>query len=252
MLTSWKTGPAQAPGEIMNMGPYSLQTPFSEDSSIKIISHPELQAFQNLQLFYTSGSSVVLLCYAGGMHTPHSWFPRTELAQNHKWDLNGSTVHSMTLIGATERLTPVRPQVVIAQIFGSHGYLFEVRLNGTSSGVHIVAQSNPAQMTTSSKKQSLFLDERNSVQQVATLHSNYVLGTPYSIRLTGGNGVINVYYGFGETVPTASYTMTNPSTASYFKAGNYLQSNNVTFKELGTATSKVVIYSLNLSQSKYP
>lgn len=234
----------------MYLKSFWLQTPLGPDGAIMTVSHPDLQTYQDPELFYANGSSVVFLCHAGGAHTARSLFPRTELGQAHRWDLHGTTVHAMTLIGATERLTPVRPQLVVAQIFGSNGYLFEIRLNSTRSGILIVAQSNPTQMKTNSPHVSFMVDEVNLKQQVVTLDSNYILGTPYSIRLTGGNGLINVYYGFGATIPTATYTMTSPSPTSYFKVGNYLQSNNMTFNELGNATSKVVLYSLNLSQSE--
>lgn len=179
----------------------------------------------------------MFVCFAGGLTTPHSEFPRTELAQTTYWDIDSTTVYSMALTGATQRLTPVRPQVVIAQVFGVNGYLLQIRLNGTSSGVKVEAFANLAQMTA----------PPSSTQQKIVLDSNYTLGTPYSFRLTAGNGVINVYYGVGATIPAATYTMTSPSDATHFKAGNYLQSNNATFNESGVATSQVSIYSLTLS-----
>ncbi|MEW5302276.1 MAG: hypothetical protein WDW36_005077 [Sanguina aurantia] len=192
---------------LLDLSACELQLPLASDAnpqSISIISQPALATYQNQQLFFTSGSSVVFICFAGGLTTPHSAFPRTELAQTTYWDINSTTVHSMALTGATQRLTPVRPQVVIAQVFGVNGYLLQVRLNGTSGGVKVEAFANLAQMTA----------PPNSTQQKIVLDPSYTLGTQYSFRLTAGNGVINVYYGVGATVPAATYTMTSPSLSS--------------------------------------
>lgn len=77
--------------------------------------------------------------------------------------------------------------------------------------------------------------------------SNYKLGAPYAFRLTAGNGVISVYYGAGASTPAATYPVSGTGLGTYFKAGNYLQSNNRTYTELGSATSEVSIYTLTLS-----
>lgn len=220
------------PSHVLDLSAFQLQLPLQGKVNEVTIFQPALSTYQNPQLFHSNGAAcgVTFVCYAGGATTEHSDFPRTELAQTEVWNIGDRRVYTMSLTGATMRLTPVRPQVVIAQVFGAGGWLVQIRLNSTSNGTKILAMSK--------------LYERLNI---TILDPSYTLGKPYAIRLTAGRGVIRVYIGAGSTVPAASYVIPGLGAGAYFKAGNYLQSNNITYAELGNATSEVVVYTLTLS-----
>lgn len=141
-----------APGQLLDLRAWKLQLPIAAlppGMNEAIVFQPYLATFQDPNLFFTddNGTSVEFVCYAGGATTGGSQFPRTELAQRQTWATGGSTVHTMSLTGATKRLTPVRPVVVVAQIFGATGVLLQIRLTNTSNGVQVSRVMEQTELT---------------------------------------------------------------------------------------------------------
>lgn len=225
---------------MLNLATFKLQMPtFQAGQSEQTVIQPTLATFSDPTYFYTnSAGAVAFVTNAGGATTQGSQYPRCELAEvlytgrggEHAaaWSIAAAAVHTMTFTGATIRLTPVRPIVVIAQIKGATDVPLQIRVTGSAKGNIIQA--------------AIF----NRV--VFTLDPKYVLGTKYTIQIVAGQNKIQVYYNGALMVNLANTAETaDPSVG--FKVGNYLQSNTATYGEAATATSEVWVYSLQVSQA---
>lgn len=231
-----------SPGQFLNLASFKLQLPsiVSGVANEKIVKQPQLSTFSSPGYFFLRNSSstspqatVVLVAFAGGATTNNSEFPRTELAETvysglggevaARWSIPGNVIHNMTWSGATVRLTPVRPVVVIAQIKGVTDTPLQIRVQGVFGGQHII-------------EVALF----NKV--TFTLDANYVLGADYTIRLSAGQGKILVFYqDMINPAVTLDGTPETQELLASFKIGNYLQSNTAN-GELASSSSAVWIY----------
>ena len=74
-----------------------------------------------------------------------------------------------------------------------------------------------------------------------TIDSNYVLGTKFNYSLSVKNNVVTFNYN------GVNYSYPEKFTTGYFKAGNYMQSNVVTYGEDKNTESIVSYYNLSIT-----
>lgn len=149
----------------------------------------------------------VFRAWHGGDTTSGSKNPRSELREmgpDGKSEASWSSTkghHQMVVTGEVNRLTKVKPDVVIAQIHDDADDVTVFRVEGTKLWI-----------TAGDTTHGYLLD------------SNFTLGTRYSVGFDVSGGVVSYTYN-GVPVP---YTLKTKVTGCYFKVGAYLQSNPAT------------------------
>ena len=189
------------------------------------ILQPQLDSFQDVDWFFVNGrgDGVVFRANCGGATTPGSKFPRSELremtgrgAELASWSTADEDVHEMTARLAVMRTPVVKKHVSCAQIHDGRSDLLMVRVEG--------------------KK---LLIERDGADDVV-LDSNYVLGSPFDLKIEAGGGRVRAWRD-GE----ARMDWEVSRAGCFFKAGCYTLSN----PERGDApdaVGEVVIFRLEV------
>ena len=177
-----------------------------------------------------AGVGTVFRAWHGGATTKGSKNPRSELREMGdevgKLKANWSTTagrHRMVVEGQVNRLTKVRPHVVIAQIHDAADDVSVWRVEGDK--LWLTDGDNP---------HGYLLDQA------------FALGRDYEIGFDVSGGVVSFLYN-GKVAP---YTVSSTSTSNYFKAGCYLQSNPTSAPgESSEEFADVVIYSVVVTHS---
>jgi hypothetical protein len=171
----------------------------------------------------TEPVGAVLRVWHGGATTSGSKNPRTELREQVKDGLghaswsSTSGRHRMVVAGRVNRLTKVRPHLVIGQIHSATDDVTVFRVEG-----------NKLWITKGDEPHGYLLDP------------NFQLGRRYEIGFDVSGGVVSYIYN-GQLVP---YTLKAATKGNYFKAGAYLQSNPTSAPGESTEEyAEVVIYS---------
>ena len=197
---------ARAPGDVLDLADWKLQLPVGEPGAVTEIRQPELRTFVLSPYFQLdpTGHAVLFRAPAGGVTTPHSQYPRTELREmatggrvNAAWSTT-SGAHTMTITLAVNHLPQVKPQVVVGQIHDGTSYVVMIRLEGPRLFV--------------------MMDGRD----VGTLDPAYVLGRRFTVRIEASGGHIRVYH---DDLAAPKVDVTRAASTCYFKAGVYTQSN---------------------------
>lgn len=188
------------------------------------IKYPTLAQYVSRYFELTpAGDGAVFRCWHGGATTSGSKNPRSELRgmgpdgkTKEAWS-STSGRHRMVVEGQVNRLTKVKPHVVIAQIHDAADDVSVWRVEGD---------------------QLWLTDEDNA--HAFLVDGAFTLGTRYSLAYDVSGGVISYVYN-GRPVP---WTKTVSAAGYYFKAGNYLQSNPDTAPNESTSEyAEVVIFS---------
>lgn len=174
---------------------------------------------------YLKDGALVFHTPAGGLHTANSKYPRTELREmtDENWTeaswSNKNGTHTLEGDYSITHNLVKRPQLVFAQVHTPSDDLWEAAYD---SGKLVVFYENKA--------------------KVIELDPAYVLGTKFSFKAVGHDGVFDVYYN-GELKGTV------PKSASglYMKSGNYLQSNVKDWGEAPDAYGEVTMYDLKIT-----
>jgi len=199
-------GRARAPGDVLDLADWKLQLPVGEPGAVTEIRQPELRTFVFPPYFQldSTGRAVTFRAHAGGVTTPHSQYPRTELremtaggAANAAWSTTSGT-HTMTITQAVNHLPEVKPQVAVGQIHDGTTYVVMIRLEGPRLFV--------------------MMDGRD----VGTLDAAYVLGRRFTVRIEASDGHIRVYH---DDLAVPKVDVARAASTCYFKAGVYTQSN---------------------------
>jgi hypothetical protein len=136
-------------------------------------------------------------------HHPEQPNPRSELRECNAdgslawWPMRTGR-HAMTVVGQVNRLTKVRPHVVLHQIHGRNDDTTVWRLEGTSCG-----------------------SPTGTTPTAYLVTDGLALGTRYTLTTEVGDGKIR--YRFNDTV--VPFELATPQDDGYFKVGCYLQSN---------------------------
>lgn len=191
-------------GDIVGLNWY-LTLPTGRQGSPDTVHQPALATYSSKYFELTpEHDGVVFRCWHGGVTTSGSLNPRTELRE----ETNGGTahatwnagdgLHSLTVVGQVNRLTRLKPHVVLHQIHGATDDVTVWRLEGTR--LWITAGDNP---------------------HAHLVDGNYQLGQRYELTTFAEDGALTYFYN-GQQV---SYTAWSTDPGCYFKAGCYLQSN---------------------------
>jgi hypothetical protein len=221
---------ASAPSSLLDLSRWYLGIPVntSHDGAPDIIRQPELTGYTNQWFHLNSAKTgVVFTTRADGYTTSNSSYPRTELREmadsggenQASWDSSKGT-NVLSVSESIDAVTPVKPEVVAAQIHDASDDVIEVELSGSRLYVKYANDS-----------------------QTTTIDANYKLGTRYSLKLSATSAGIGVYYN-GALVTTIKQT----GSGWYYKTGDYQQS-SVAKGESPSASSQVTIYGLSVSHT---
>lgn len=215
---------ARYPADIFGTG-WKLTLPINGAQEIK---QPALATYSSKYCELTSaGDGAVFRAYHGGDTTSGSSNPRSELRETYNGDPEGywqieKGSHALRIVGQVNRLTKVKPEVVLEQLHDKDDDLVVWRL-----------EANKLWLT----------DHDNTHAYLAD--ANYVLGTPYELTMSFAAGLASFAYN-GALLP---YTKKLKG-KGYFKGGNYLQSNPKTAPTESTSEySEVVIRSITVSHA---
>lgn len=229
LLGIWASGSfgAELPAKILDLSRWKLTLPVatSRPGRPGEIEQPHLASYFNPNHFFVNeaGDAVVFRAPCGGLTSKGSSYPRSELRE--MADQEGTPaawstergIHTMSATLAITRTPLVKKQVVCAQIHDADDDLLMIRLEG--------------------KK---LLVERNSIGDVL-LTPNYVLGTPFELKIEANDGRVSVWYN-----ESAKLDWKVSRDGCYFKAGCYTQSNPDKGDD-PASFGEVVIYRLDVS-----
>lgn len=221
-------GAARYPGDIVGPNWY-LTLPTGTQGSPDTVKQPALATYSSKYCELTEArDGVVFRAWHGGVTTSGSPNPRSELRET---DPDGSLAkwsaakgrHSITVEGQVNRLTKVRPHVVVAQIHGASDDVTVARVEG-----------DQLWLTDGDNTHGYLLDDA------------FTLGTRYSIGIDVDGGIITYRYN-GKLVP---YTLTSSDAGCYYKTGCYLQSNPKSAPGESTSEfAEVVLYSATVTHT---
>lgn len=172
------------------------------------IKQPELATYTDSNFKLSSdGKGASMRAHYGAGHTSGSLNPRCELREMKadgktaaSWSCKSGT-HKIVSIVQVDRLTEIRPHLVISQIHGSKDDVSVWRVEGSSLWL-TVGDNNHGHLVTSSFK----------------------LGVPYTLEYNVSGGVISYRFN-GQSVP---WTLKASDTGCYAKVGAYVQANSKT------------------------
>jgi hypothetical protein len=220
---------AVAPGQLLDLGSWKLTLPIGSAGHPTEIKGEALRTFVAAPYFCANaaGDGVVFHAHAGGVTTPQSSYPRSELREMRDGGLepaSWSTASGRHLLAATMAVTHLpdaKPHVVVAQIHDQEDDVVMIRL----------------------ERSHLFVEGGGS--ELGELDSAYRLGTRFTIKLEAAAGHVRVYY---QDMTTPRVDVERAATGCYFKAGVYTQSNR-TKGDAGDAYGEVVISKLAVSHA---
>ncbi len=212
------------PGEILNIGSGQMQNHFelqlskSGEPAIEVISQQQIAAgFEDDPYFIPVSrdtyETVQFLVQVDAPTTSGSLYPRCELRQTDEFgDLTSfDAMHgTYSLHGKTAitHLPPVKPEVVIAQLFNGEADAVAIRTQFFSGKINLVVRVNG-----------------HVVKPL--LASPYVLGAEFEWKIVVQDGIASIYYNDMETPIISNQQLSDTGRASwYFKAGCYAQTNN--------------------------
>ncbi len=200
------TAGARLPADILNLDDWKLTLPVGEPGAPQEVLQPELSTFSLPPFFHPApgGDAVVFRAPVGGVTTSGSSYPRSELremtasgVEKAAWSTTEGT-HTMEIAQAVTATPPVKPHVVAGQIHDANDDVVMIRLEGPR----------------------LFVEAEGT--EVEVLDPNYVLGTPFRVKIEAAAGFISVFY---EDMLTPKVVLPRDRDGCYFKAGVYTQSN---------------------------
>ena len=214
---------ARFPAELLDLTNWYLTLPTGSPGSPETVQQPKLATYAS-EWFHVDGAGVAFTADAGGVTTENSTYPRSELremngAKKAGWS-DTSGVHTMEVREAVTALPTAKPDVVAAQIHDASSDVIEVRLEGAR-----------------------LLVKNGTDDSDTVLDPNYVLGTPYDLRVVAAGGHVVVSY---NGVQKADLALSG--SGWYFKAGSYVQS-NPTKGERPDAVGTVVISALRVTHA---
>jgi hypothetical protein len=209
------------PGDLIDLADWYLTLPTGKQGDPDTVENPELATFTNE--FFTlddTGEAVVFSARGDGVTTKNSHYPRSELREMNgsakaAWS-NTSGTHTLDVCEAITQVPSAKPEVVAAQIHDDKDDVLQIRLEG----------------------QKLMV-QYNDGGSEAIIDPNYVLGTPYNVRIIAANGKVDVLYNGQKKAEL-------PLSGSgwYWKVGAYVQSNSTKGDGAGSV-GEVTVYSLN-------
>jgi hypothetical protein len=218
--------PARYPGDVLDLSNWYLTLPTGEEGDPDDVYQPALTTYAGSYFrLNDTRDGVVFTANAGGVTTPNSSYPRSELREmsgenKASWS-NVRGTHTLCVRQAVTRLPQVKPHVVTAQIHDAEDDVMQVRLEG----------------------ERLIVGYQDGGSEIV-IDPAYRLGTPYDLRIVAADSHVEVYYN-GEL----KADIPESGSGWYFKSGSYVQS-NPDQGDQADAVAEVVMYSLQVSHSE--
>jgi len=215
-------GSASLPADLIDLAPWYLTLPTGAAGSPETVENPALATFTNEAFKLTDKrDGVVFTARVDGVTTKNSSYPRSELremngSEKAAWT-NTTGSHTLDVCEAITKTPTAKPEVVAAQIHDGSDDVMQIRLEGKT----LMVQYNDGGTET-------------------VIDPNYVLGTPYNVRIVAEGGKVDVLYN-GEKKAELPLS----GTGWYWKVGAYVQS-NPSKGESPDATGEVAVYSLKV------
>jgi hypothetical protein len=115
------------------------------------------------------------------------------------WNIADGIEHNMTSTVAIIRLPIRKPELVFGHINDPFDALIDLRASGNAAIGYK-------------------LDAFHDSIVYGVMDTNYILGTPFTFRISAFNGVVRVYY---NNMNTPSFSFSAVNTGCYFKLGNH-------------------------------
>lgn len=221
----------KVPAKILDLSAWKLTLPIVKEGEKNAVEvkQPKLALFSDSGYFFTDNEdkAVVFRASCGGNTTPNSKYPRCELREmtvdgkgRASWETDSNLGHTMTMRVAVTHTPEVKPHVVCAQIHDADDDLIMIRLEGK----HLFVERKP------------FED--------VSINRNYVLGTPFDLKIEAKGGRVKVWCDGDEKMDWEV-----AAKGCYFKAGCYTQSNRQK-GDTEKAYGEVKIYSLKVEHEE--
>jgi hypothetical protein len=190
------------PSDIVDLQGWKLTLPINNAQDI---NQPELSIYESSYFNHLPDcTALVFKTPIGGMTTPNSSYPRTELREMTSdgtkvasWSATSGT-HEMDWRVAVDSAPSAKPQLVVGQVHDAEDDVVQVMYDGEDRTITY----------------------RWLGKSTGDLVSEYQLGTYVDLKIVVSGGAFNLYAN-GELKASHS----RPSTGMYFKAGSYPQSN---------------------------
>ena len=221
---------ARFPADVIDLKSWKVTLPVRAGGKLLEVAQPELATYAHDSFFTVNAGKdgIRFRVFHGGATTGNSKNPRTELREMRadgsraEWSIATGS-HRMEIRGRVNRLTEVKPHVVIGQIHGGSDDVTVWRVEG----------------------KSLYLTKGDD-SHAHKVTDNFVLGAEYTIRFEAANGKVRYRYN-GDLLP---FTLSSSASTCYFKAGNYLQSHPGSAPDESTSEfSEVEILALKVTHS---
>lgn len=222
------TAKVGAPAELLDLTNWKLTLPVGQTHDPDEIRQPELKTFSNEKYFFLTEEGVVFRANSGGVTTPHSRYPRTELremASDGEEQASWSTEkgrHTMSYSAAITHLPVAKPHVVVGQILEPEDDVLMVRL----------------------ERKHLFVEGGGN--NLGTLERDYELGTFFNIIIDASEGRVRVYYN-DEKTPRVD--VERAFDGCYFKIGSYIQS-SIELGDSRDAYGEVIVKAMAVEHSE--
>ena len=217
----------ETPSKLIDLSCWKLTLPALVEARKNAveIKQPVLKSYTSSAFFHIdeAGEAVVFRAPCGGNTTKNSKYPRCELREmtadgkgRASWSTDNERGRVMKIRVAVTNTPEVKKHVVCAQIHDSEDDLIMIRLEGK----HLFVERKP--------------------HADVSLDRDYVLGTPFDLKVEAKKGHVKVWY---NSVQKFDWEVS--SQGCYFKAGCYTQSNTKK-GDKAKAYGEVKIYSLEV------
>ncbi len=197
----------------LNLSEFNLMLPAGPENNPTEIFQPQLRSYQDAYFFPSSDCKTIYFqAPTNGSTSSGSDYPRSELRETinngqtrYTWK-NTVGTHIMEYTAAITRVPNGKKEVVVGQVHNTKYDAVVVRLND----------------------KRLFINTEGG--GTYDLTTNYVLGTPFTIKFEAKDGKVFVYY---NNSPAPVFTYTRSLSTAFFKLGVYVQSNCATESKYG-------------------
>jgi hypothetical protein len=218
-------GAARFPADLIDTSQWYLTLPTGAEGDPDTVEGESLKTLDNEWFTLNeSRDGIVFTANAGGVTTENSNYPRSELremngSEKAAWDGRKGT-HVMELDQAITQVPATKPDVIAGQIHGGDDDVMQIHLSG-----------------------DLLTVKYDDGDKEVVLDDSYQLGERFTVKIVSSDSRVTVWHN-GELKADLPIF----GTASYFKAGVYVNSNT----DKGANSSdigQVVVYRVDISHN---